>query len=139
VGKRSFEYLIIGIFTLLLGVSFNFLVVAFNGMRMPTSLQYVEDCFSLVDAEGNQVAVSPDMVVTLPDGRVFMDGTTNLKALSDIIHIENFAFNGYYSVGDILIELGTISTLLLGAFRFLAWARKVYTSRHHFHNTRAYI
>ena len=102
--------MLIGILVLLLGASLNFFVVSLNGMQMPTSLEYAEDCFTVVDSEGNPVKITPGTDITLPSGRVFMPGSTRLKILGDIIYIENFAFDGYYSAGDILIEFGTFHT-----------------------------
>jgi hypothetical protein len=139
MGKYSFEYLIIVILVLLLGIVLNFLVVAFNGMQMPTSLDYADDCFTLVDTEGNPVEIPSETVVPLPPGRVFMDSNTRLKALGDIIYIENLAFDGYYSAGDILIELGTINLLVWLLIRLFTSAGRIYSSRNHLNNRHAYI
>ncbi len=129
MANHRFKYLLIGILVLLLGASMNFCVVSLNGMQMPTSLKYIENCFTLVDIEGNRLEITPNTPVTLPSGRVFMDSSTRLKILGDIIYIENFIFHGYCSAGDILIQLGAMGIILWLVSRVLVWMGMFY------HNT----
>jgi len=139
MGKHSFEYLLIGILVLLLGASLNFLVVSLNDMQMPTSLEYAEDCFTLVDSEGNPVEITENTLIALPPGRVFMNGSTRLKILGDIIYLENFMFDGYYSAGDVLIEFGAINIIFCLGAGLITLANRIYRGGHHFHHKQAYV
>ncbi len=139
MGKHSFEYLLIGILILVLGASLNFLVVASNGMQMPTSLEYTDDCFTLVDSEGNELEVTEDTPFALPAGRFFMNETTRLKILGDIIYIENFVFDGYYSAGDVLIEFGAVSIILWLFAAFFTTVKNIFRGGNHFRDKHAFI
>jgi hypothetical protein len=139
MGKYSLEYLMAGVAVSLLGAAFNFSVVAVNGMQMPVSLDYADHCFTVVESDGKKATISPSTIIPLAPGRVFADDNTRLRMLGDVIHVNNFAFHGYYSAGDIIIEFGAINIILGLAVTFLAWLRAVYHGGFHLYNNHAHI
>jgi hypothetical protein len=97
---------ILGFKVLFAGATLNFLVIAFNGWRMPVSPEALTKAGFLHDA-----ALAPGAQLPDPKNVLLLQDNTNLALFSDIIP-STFPIQSVWSIGDLLIAIGLALVLV---------------------------